>query len=73
VGEVTCRNCVTLFRMPMYGNKLLRDCLSPSLRKGMQGKSCFNFTVVEPEQQQELAMITRKGIGGFNSLKLPWA
>jgi hypothetical protein len=39
----------------------------------MQGKSCFNFTTVEPEQLKELAVVTKKGIAGFKNLKLPWA
>jgi hypothetical protein len=47
--------------------------LSPSLRKRMQGESCFNFNTVEPGQLKEFAAITKKGIAGFMNLKLPWA
>jgi hypothetical protein len=39
----------------------------------MQGKSCFNFTTVEPGQLKELAAVTKKGIAGFKNLELPWA
>ena len=67
------RNYVSYHLMPVYGNKALRNSLSPSLRKRMQGKSCFNFTTVEPGQLKELAAVTKKGIAGFKNLKLPWA
>jgi hypothetical protein len=59
--------------MPVYGNTALRNSLSPALRKRMQGKSCFNFTTVEPDQLKELAAVTKKGIAGFKNLNLPWA
>src|SRR5262249_37607451 len=65
-------NYVSYHLMPIYGNKALRDSLSPSLRKHMQGKSCFNFTSVEQRQLKELAAITKKGIGSFENLKRPW-
>jgi hypothetical protein len=59
------KNYVSYHLMPVYANKALRDSLSPSLRKRMQGKSCFNVTTVEPEQLRELAAVTKKGIAGF--------
>jgi hypothetical protein len=67
------KNYVSDHLMLVYGNKALRDGLSPSLRKHMQGKSCFNFTTVEPAQLQELASVTKKSIAGFRNLKLPWS
>jgi hypothetical protein len=59
--------------MPVYANPALRNSLSPALKKRMQGKSCFNFTTVEPGQLKELAAVTKKGIAGFKNLNLPWA
>ena len=67
------KNYVSYHLMPVYINKALRESLSPSLKKRMQGKSCFAFTAVEPEQLKELAAVTKKGIAGFKNLKLPWA
>ena len=67
------KNYVSYHLMPVYSNKRLRDSLSASLKKRMQGKSCFNFTFVEPEQLKELAVVTKKGIAGFKHLKLAWA
>ena len=67
------KNYVSYHLMPVYGNTALRNSLSPALRKRMQGKSCFNFTTVEPDQLKELAAVTKKGIAGFKNLNLPWA
>src|SRR5499426_1392178 len=67
------KNYVSYHLMPVYGNTALRNSLSPALRKRMQGKSCFNFTTVEPDQLEELAAVTKKGIAGFKNLNLPWA
>jgi hypothetical protein len=67
------KNYVSYHLMPVYANTALRNSLSPALRKRMQGKSCFNFTTVEPAQLKELAAVTKKGIAGFKHLKLPWA
>jgi hypothetical protein len=66
------KNYVSYHLMPMYGNVALRDSLSSSLRKRMQGGSCFNFKTVEAGQLKELAAVTKKGIAGFKNLKLPW-
>jgi hypothetical protein len=63
---------VSYHLMPLYMNTALRSSMSPTLRKRMQGKSCLNFTTVDPTQLKELAALTRKGIAGFKNLKLPW-
>jgi hypothetical protein len=67
------KNYVSYHLMPVYANPALRNSLSPALKKRMQGKSCFNFTTVEPGQLKELAAVTKKGIAGFKNLNLPWA
>jgi hypothetical protein len=50
---------------------LLAD-VSPGLRKRMQGKSCFNFTSIVPEQVRELTDLTERGIASFRNVSLPW-
>jgi hypothetical protein len=67
------KSYVSYHLMPVYANPALRNSLSPALKKRMQGKSCFNFTTVEPGQLKELAAVTKKGIAGFKNLNLPWA
>src|SRR5262245_60995519 len=49
------KNYVSFHLMPVYGCPELVEQLSPTLRKRMQGKSCFNFTSIDPPQLKELA------------------
>ena len=59
------KNYVSFHLIPVYANATLRESLSPSLRKRMQGKSCFNFTAIEPAHLKELTAVTKKGFTGF--------
>ena len=43
------KNYVSLHLMPLYALPSLRNGVSPELQKRMQGKSCFNFKMVEIE------------------------
>jgi hypothetical protein len=47
--------------------------MSPTLRKRMQGKMCFNFTAIDPEQAKELAAVTKKRLERFEKIQLPWS
>jgi hypothetical protein len=38
---------VSFYLMPVYGFPELAQDMSPELRRRMQGKSCFNFTIVD--------------------------
>ena len=59
------KNYVSFHLIPVYASAALRDGLSASLKKRMQGKSCFNFTAIDPEHVEELTAVTRKGFEGF--------
>ena len=59
------KNYVSFHLIPVYATPQLLEDASPSLRKRMQGKSCFNFTAVDPEHVKELTAITKKGAAGF--------
>ena len=59
------KNYVSFHLIPVYASATLREALSPSLRKRMQGKSCFNFTAIGPAHLKELTAVTRKGFAGF--------
>src|SRR5262249_5682513 len=59
------KNYVSLHLITVYGNPALADTLSPALRQRMQGKSCFNFTTLDPVLLKELAALTKKGYAGF--------
>jgi hypothetical protein len=67
------KNYVSYHLMPIYASPQLLKGLSPSLKKRMQGKSCFNFTTIEPEQVEELSALTKTGLEAFRNVKLPWA
>jgi hypothetical protein len=55
------KNYVSYHLMPVYMCPELLDDISPELRKRMQGKSCFNFRVVDQALFRELAQLTRRG------------
>ena len=59
------KNYVSFHLIPVYANPKLRDTLSPALRTRMQGKSCFNFTAIDPAHVKELEAVTKKGFAGF--------
>lgn len=48
--------------MPLYVNPALTKSITPTLKKRMQGKTCFNFkTEPEPELIAELTALTDAG------------
>ena len=52
------KNYVSYYLMPVYMYPDLLDGISPALRKRMQGKSCFNFAVIDDVLFTELAALT---------------
>jgi hypothetical protein len=66
------KNYVSFHLMPVYACPDLLDGISPALRKRMQGKSCFNFTSIEPAQLQQLAELTQSGFDRFRQDKAPF-
>jgi hypothetical protein len=52
------KSYVSYHLMPVYETPALLAGVSDALRKKMQGKSCFNFTGVEPVLFKELAALT---------------
>ena len=67
------KSYVSYHLMPVYALPRLLDGMSPALKKRMQGKACFNFTSIDPEQAKELAALTKAGIKAVKNVKLPWA
>ena len=59
------KNYVSYHLMPLYMNSALKDKVSPALTRRMQGKSCFNFTSIDPALVKELESLTRSGFAGF--------
>ena len=67
-GSVQLRkNYVSFYLMPVYVFPDLLNGISSSLRKRMQGKSCFNFRQPDPVLFGELAVLTRAGFERYHS------
>jgi hypothetical protein len=66
------KNYVSYHLLPIYMNPALQAAVPPGLKKRMQGKACFNFTGVNPDQRRELAELTERGIASFKDVTLPW-
>ena len=53
--------------MPVYMYPELLDGLPESLKKRVQGKSCFNFKKVDAAQFEALAVLTQAGFERFRA------
>ena len=58
---------VSAHLFPVYVYPDLLDGISEALRKRMQGKSCFNFTSVDPLLIEELAALVDAGAKRFKA------
>ena len=72
-GVRTRKNYVSYYFMPVYAMPALAEKLSAGLKKRLQGKACFTFTAIDPQQARELSRLTRAGIDAFRDIPLPWA
>ncbi|MEK7727143.1 MAG: hypothetical protein AAB354_01955 [candidate division KSB1 bacterium] len=64
------KNYVSYHLMPVYMfPELLKD-VSPTLKKRMQGKSCFNFKTIDEDVLRELAALTKKSFERLRKEKL---
>jgi len=64
------KNYVSYYLMSVYASPELMKSMSPELKKRMQGKSCFNFTAVDPKLFAELKSLTKAGAALFD--KMDW-
>jgi len=58
---------VSFHLMPLYMNPKLQAAISPELKRRMQGKSCFNFTHVDPSHIAELKKLAKAGFEEFQT------
>ncbi|MFN7725838.1 MAG: hypothetical protein ACK5QH_12290 [Rubrivivax sp.] len=67
-GAVQVKKAYVSFHlMPVYLQPALLAAVSPALKARMQGKSCFNFAVVEPALLEELGALTRASYASYQS------
>jgi len=59
------KSYVSFHLMPVYLQPALLTSVSPALKSRMQGKSCFNFSAVEPALFKELAALTQAGYASY--------
>lgn len=59
------KSYVSFHLMPIYMQPNLLAALSPGLKARMQGKSCFNFSAIEPELFTEIAALTKAGYASY--------
>ena len=59
------KSYVSFHLMPVYLKPELLASASPELKSRMQGKSCFNFSAVEPALFKELTALTKAGYGSY--------
>ena len=63
------KNYVSFYLMSLYTSPGDAQGMSPELKKRMQGKSCFNFKVIDEKLFSELAGLTKAGAAKFNEEK----
>lgn len=61
---------VSYHLMFLYYNPQADSLVSPSLKKRMQGKTCFNFKSVDQELFAELKALTKAGIDSYRKREL---
>jgi len=59
------KSYVSFHLMPVYMNPELLAAVSPELKSRMQGKSCFNFSVIEPKLIKELTALTKASYASY--------
>jgi len=64
------KNYVSFHLMPVYINPKLLEGISPELKKRMQGKSCFNFKVVDKTLLADLSELTTKSFEFYKKNKM---
>ena len=59
------KSYVSFHLMPVYLKPELLASVSQELKSRMQGKSCFNFSAIEPTLLKELAALTKAGFASY--------
>lgn len=69
-GAVQIKKSYVAFHlMPIYYYPELLDSISQELKNRMQGKSCFNFKVIEDNLFTELSSLTKIAFEKYKELK----
>src|SRR5215203_5890206 len=63
------KSYVSFHHIAVYARPELLNVVSKDLRARMQGKSCFNFTSVDPALFAELENLTVRGFDAFRNVR----
>jgi hypothetical protein len=61
---------VSYHLMPLYFNPPMNAMVPPTLKKRMQGKTCFDFKSVDQELFAELKTLTQAGVDSYRKREL---
>jgi hypothetical protein len=64
-GVRTMKAYVSYHLMPVYSHAALAATIPPALKRRMQGKSCFNFKVLDPALFDQLEALTRDAAAAY--------
>jgi hypothetical protein len=64
-GVKAGKNYISYHLLPVYMNPKLNQAIPPELKKRMQGKACFNFTVIDPPVFKQLRALTQTAYKDF--------
>lgn len=59
------KKAVSYHLMPLYTSPALLAKVPPELKKHMQGKSCFNFSAVDPRVLMQIEVLTEAGLAEY--------
>ena len=68
-GVIQQKNYVSFYFSPIYSHPDDFIEISPSLRKTLKGKSCFNINKITPQFLEELEGLLKKGIDKYKEIK----
>ena len=68
-GIIQHKNFISFYFMPIYSHPDDFNWLSPTLKKFLKGKSCFNFPLMTNELLSELELALVKGIAKYRDLQ----
>lgn len=68
-GVIQQKNYVSFYFSPIYSHPDEFKNISPSLKKTLKGKSCFNINNLNPQIKKELEDLLDRGIDKYKEIK----
>jgi hypothetical protein len=68
-GVIQQKNYVSFYFSPIYSHPNEFKDITPTLKKTLKGKSCFNINKITPQILKELEKLLKRGIGIYKEIK----